>query len=390
MSPSTSRDGPRPLAPARAALPHRIIWAFALGYFVFYTPYAALIKIVTTGYLGEAARLSGLEMLPAVALGTAGTATAIIFLLGWWTHFRRPRVHVVISGVGTAAIIATTTLMFAFRDVSILLALLAMRCGVLVIAPLVDLVAGRKVRWFSWAALALSLVAGAVTVVNVDGRLSQGVGLCLALYLAGYVLRLSCMTSTAKCEDTALTRRYLVQEAAVALAALVLVPALLAAIGEGSIGADLRRGFLVLTNPLAAWPAFLIGALYACLFVFGTLVYLDRRENTFCVPLNRGSSLLAGIVAASALAWSLGSPPPAPSLLAAAAIVLLALLLLSPFHHAIEHVVHLVVAGRDAVVTPLSPPPAFEPRLVSALSSRPPGLGVGDVGDEGDEVSRWR
>ena len=110
-------------------------------------------------------------------------------------------------------------------------------------------------------------------------------------------------------------------------------------------------------------------------------------ENTFCVPLNRGSSLLAGIVAVHGLAWSLDWPPPAPSQLLGAAIVLLALLLLSPFHHAIEHVVHVVLVGRDGATTPLPPPAALEPRLVSALSSRPPGLGVGD---EDDEVSRWR
>ena len=38
---------------AGGGLPHRIVWAFALGYFVFYAPYAALIKIVTTGQLAR-------------------------------------------------------------------------------------------------------------------------------------------------------------------------------------------------------------------------------------------------------------------------------------------------------------------------------------------------
>ena len=213
-------------------------------------------------------------MLPVVTLGTASTATALIFLLGWWTTFEH-RIPASSSPRRDGRIIGTTTLIFAFRDVSILLALLAMRCGVLTIAPVVDVLAGRRVRWFSWAALVLSLVAGTVTVANVGGGLSREVGLCLGLYLTGYVLRLSCMTSAAKCEDTTLTRRYLVQEAVVALTALVLAPALLALIGDGTLGADLRQGFLVLTNPPAAWPPFLIGALYACLFVFGTLVYLD-------------------------------------------------------------------------------------------------------------------
>ncbi len=45
----------------------------------------------------------------------------------------------VLSGLGTAIIIGTTTLAFTFTGVSILFALLLMRGGVLIIAPTVDL-----------------------------------------------------------------------------------------------------------------------------------------------------------------------------------------------------------------------------------------------------------
>ena len=42
---------------------------------------------------------------------------------------------------------------------SIVLALLIMRGGVLVLAPLMDLAFGRRVRWFAWTGFALALVA---------------------------------------------------------------------------------------------------------------------------------------------------------------------------------------------------------------------------------------
>ena len=80
-------------------------------------------------------------------------------------------------------------------------------------------------------------------------------------------------------------------------------------------------------------PALLIGALYASLYCFGTLIYLDCRENTFCIPLNRSSSLLAGVVASFALALLFGLGAPSQAQLASAAMIVVALLFLSPLHH---------------------------------------------------------
>jgi protein-tyrosine-phosphatase len=77
----------------------------------------------------------------------------------------------------------------------------------------------------------------------------------------------------------------------------------------------------------------LIGALYACLYCFGTLIYLDCRENTFCIPLNRASSLLAGIVATYGLGLFFGQTSPSEVQLGSAAMIVVALLFLSPLHH---------------------------------------------------------
>src|SRR5947207_5786967 len=137
-------------------LPHRIIWAFGLGYFFFYAPYCALTKALTSGVVrGVPAGLSGFELLATVILGTLLSVPLALTLLGWWRYLQRIPLPVVVSGFGTALIIGTTTIAFTFSGVSIVLALVLMRAGVLILGPVVDVFFGRNVRWFSWGAFAL-------------------------------------------------------------------------------------------------------------------------------------------------------------------------------------------------------------------------------------------
>jgi protein-tyrosine-phosphatase len=312
------------------------IWWLALGYFAFYVPYSFLIKIVTTRFWpGVGETVSGFRLLPGVVVATALTLPAIITYMGWWKYARRPRGLIILSGLGTAIIIGTTTLAFTFTGVSILFALLLMRGGVLTMAPVIDLLFRRRVRWFSWVALGLTVPALFIALIDVNNyRLTTLAALTIAAYLAGYLLRLPCLTSIAKTDDEETTRRYFVEESIAAVFFLVAIPVTFATIGHGEMMLELRRGFLDLPGAGGVTvPALLIGALYASLYCFGTLIYLDCRENTFCIPLNRSSSLLAGVVATFALALIFGLTPPSAAQLGSAAMIVVALLFLSPLHH---------------------------------------------------------
>ena len=333
--------------------PHRQfklrIWWLALGYFAFYAPYCLLIKVLTTqSWPGVTGIVSGFRILPAVVLSTAIVLPTIITLNGWWKYAHRreflgfkipwPSPLVFLSGFGTALIIATTTLTFTFTGISILFALLLMRGGVLILAPSVDLIFGRRVRWFSWVALGLTVPAVLIALIDDNNyHLTTVAELTIAAYLTGYLLRLPCVTALAKIEDKEITRGYFVEESMVAMFVLVAIPALFALIGQGPIMLELRQGFAELLVSNLTLPALLIGALYACLYYFGTLIYLDCRENTFCIPLNRGSSLLAGVVASYMLAIFLAQRPPGAAQLAGASLIVLALLVLSPLHHVDRH-----------------------------------------------------
>jgi len=308
---------------------HRVAWLFALGYFAFYAPYSALIKLITGGHLsGVPAGLQGLDLLPAVIGGTILAMLLFLALTGWWQYARRPSAGLVVSGIGSGIIIATTTIAYTFHGVSIVFALLLMRGGVLILAPFIDLAMHRTVRWFCWSALAMSAIALGIAFSDVGSyELTPAALLNLGGYLFGYVLRLPMMTRLAKIENATATRRYLVTEMLVAMAVLAAFPfAAAALVGQARS----------LWQTAALPPALLIGVLYAGLYVFGTLIYLDRRENTFCIPLNRGASLLAGVVAAYALSTGFGMAPPAGAQLIAVIPIVAALALLSPAHHVFE------------------------------------------------------
>jgi protein-tyrosine-phosphatase len=68
---------------------------------------------------------------------------------------------------------------------------------------------------------------------------------------------------------------------------------------------------------------------YEGLFVFTSLIFLDRREYSFCMPVHVCASLLAGVVASFGLGVLFGAPPPSVAQFVAAVIVILAALMLS-------------------------------------------------------------
>ena len=154
-------------------------------------------------------------------------------------------------------------------------------------------------------------------------------GLIIAAYVGGYAIRLSLMSRVAKSDDPDVNRRYFYEETAVAAIALTAVRRQRSRLaGRGEVSDQLRAGFTIFLATWAALPALAIGALYACLYVFGTAVYLDRRENTFCVPLNRCASLLSGLVASFALTLLFGWRPPSAYQLIGASLILGALVFL--------------------------------------------------------------
>jgi uncharacterized membrane protein YdcZ (DUF606 family) len=212
---------------------------------------------------------------------------------GW--RIPSPTRWTALSGLCGATILTTTTLAYTVSGVSIVFMMLLMRGGMLMMAPIVDALSGRKVRWFSWVALGLTLASLVVATVGKEGgfALPFVAIVDVTAYLAAYFVRLRVMSKMAKSDSMEVTRRSFVEEQLVSTSAALLGLVLLALVGVE----DIRAGFtrFVFTRQ---WPwAVLIGALSQGTGIFGALVLLDKSENSYSVPVNRASSVLAGVLA---------------------------------------------------------------------------------------------
>jgi protein-tyrosine-phosphatase len=327
----------------------RNLWLLALGYFVFYVPYSALVKALSSGVIhlealeaGATGITNGLILLPSILLGTVITMPLALYLLGWFSYLKRrlvagltvpvPSRWTVVSGVAFAAIIITTTLAYSFHGVSIVLALLLMRGGVLMMSPLVDSMYARPVHWYSWAGFLLSMLAVTIALAQLhDYSLPFLVLVNLAVYLLAYSVRLQFITRFAKDVDEAINRGYFVEEMAVAMLVLITIPGLVAIVGNNPASTALRSGFHLLFAGDIPWLVIVTGCCYGLLGIFGSLLYLNRRENTLVIPVNRCTSLLSGVVATYILSSFFQSGGVAGTQLVGVALVMAALLLISVF-----------------------------------------------------------
>jgi protein-tyrosine-phosphatase len=234
------------------------------------------------------------------------------------------------AGFFMALVIGTTTLNYTFAGVSILFILILMRAGVMVLSPIVDVVRRRHVRPYSWVALGFSLLAAGIALSDVNSyTLTFAAMLSLGTYFAGYIGRFRIMSRVAKTGDEQTDRRYFAEEAVSSVVWQFLLCAIPAVIGLGAWGHSLRDGFTSFLFTPGAIPAIVIGMLYSALYVYGTLIYLDPREYTWCVPANRVASVFAATVSSFLLTWIYGVAPPGTFVLVSGAVLLLAIASLS-------------------------------------------------------------
>jgi drug/metabolite transporter (DMT)-like permease len=317
------------------------IWGFAFGYFAAYVPYSALTKALSKGLLdGMEKPIDGFVLLPSTVIASMVSMFIFLSAMRWWKFATQrkvgsftlpsPRLRTLLSGTCTACIVVTTTLAYTFEGISIVFAMLLMRGGVLVIAPMVDALSRRKVKWYSWVALVLSLAALLVAFAEKSGyALTFGAGLDIGIYLLSYFVRLRIMSGAAKSSDANENKRFFVEEQMVATPLVVVVLSLWALSGIGSAAPDLRAGFLDIWASPVILTVLLVGVFSQGTGVFGGLILLDKRENTFCVPVNRASSILAGVVASFSLAAILDTRTPSVMELFGAGLIVMAIVVLS-------------------------------------------------------------
>lgn len=318
------------------------IWGFALGYFASYVPYSYLVKMLSEGALAslDGVRLQGMTLLPISVAASAVGMLVFITVMRWWKYAHHSRVRgfdlphpsrwTFLSGLCTALVIGTTTLSYTFEGISIVLAMLLMRGGLLIMAPVVDAISRRRVQWYSWAALSCAMLALLVGLFDTTTySISFLAGLNIAVYLAVYFWRLRFMSRLAKSPQVEANRRFFVEEQMVAAPILLVMLGLVALLGgDRGVPSMLREGFTAYWGAPFLGTIILLGLFSQGTGIFGSLVFLDRRENSYCVPVNRSSSVLAGIVATLWLARSTGELPSTTQFIGAG-IIIVAIMFLS-------------------------------------------------------------
>ena len=323
------------------------IWFFAAFYFSAYVPFTAMTKALATGLYPPAGPttppiegVAGATLLPLSNIASLIVVLTFLTMTGWWRHAGKRRIFgraipfptrwTALSGLCSSLILTTATLAYTFSGVSIVFVMLLMRGGVLILAPLVDALTGRKSRWFSWAGLVLSLGALVAAFAEDGGYALTTLAMVdIGVYLAAYFVRLRFMSRLAKSDDPDVMKRYFVEEQLMTVPFTVVLLTILALIGQGEFMLQIRAGFTTYLGSGLVPETLLIGVFSQLVGIFGTLIFLDRRENTFSVPVNRCSSILSGVVASFALALLLDGPVPSTHQLVGAGLVVGAIVVLS-------------------------------------------------------------
>lgn len=305
------------------------IFFFCFGYFAAYVPYTMWVKLITRGLFEgmDGNGFDGFVIQPVVVFGNCIAVFATLTLLGWWRcakQFKigslslpRPRWLTFLSGLCTAGIIITTTLAYTFNGISIVFAMLLMRGGVLALGPLIDTIAVKRKRIIHWTSWLASLLSFAALMLAFTGKTSTAMTtvatIDISLYLVSYFIRLFLMSNYAKSHDDDERRGYIAEEQLVANTVLfgsLVICGLLGKYSDpGSLLGKLHEGIAVFPYQGYFWQAVMIGVFSYGTGIFGALILLDKRENTFTIPANRSSSVLAGLLATYLLAQNYHQKP---------------------------------------------------------------------------------
>ncbi len=323
------------------------IAALCFGYFASYVPYSMMTKMVTKGlFTGmDGVGYKGFQIQPLAVLGSFVAMYLFITIKGWWKYatqwkiggisLPRPRWFTFLSGLCTAGIIITTTLAYSFDGISIVFAMLLMRGGVLIMAPVVDLISRRKRRIY-WPSLIASLLSVGALIVAFSGRAGTAMttlaAIDIACYLGSYFLRLTIMSNKAKSNDTAEKKRYFTEEQMVANPLLFFSLLILGLVGSGmdpsSVPGLIWSGFSKIPFEGFFFTIFLLGVFSYGTGLFGSLIFLDKREHTFCAPANRCSSIFSGVIATYLLAIFYGQRFPSAHQIIAVSLIVGAIIFL--------------------------------------------------------------
>jgi hypothetical protein len=298
------------------------------GYFFFYVITGIAVKFFLStgeGYPG----LPGMEYLVYNTAGGAFVATGVVLVLKWYkldslksTKFLGITMpveipYIIASGVCTAVVIPTTTLMYSFRNISVMVAMVVMRGAVIIIGRIVDAIQikqgilTKKVYFEENIAMVFALVAVGVKlfVGTGDGKQSPfsslPVIIIFSAYITAYAIRIYIMNyykNTRKVDAKKDNNKafFAIEQISSTVTLMLVTVTTLLIIKYAGITGERSTNFMnAFVNTNFDWMplAFLAGIGFGIVAFFSVFIFMFKgRTATFAGLVNRLTSLIAGTV----------------------------------------------------------------------------------------------
>ena len=317
-----------------------------LSYFFFYVIFGVATKYFTgRAELG----MKDMEFLVWSTLGGSLICLSVIFAAGWYRTksgrllrlgpLRIPAelTYIVPSGLCTAVVIPTTTLMYMLLK-SVMVAMVIMRASVIVISRVVDElqirqgILRKKVYREENAAVVFAIAAAGTQIFlarseDFDFVRNTAAVAVLSSYVCAYLLRIYIMNyyKNTRPPGAPLDNKWFFSiEQITASAAMVLAALFLCR--SGWQAEPVRLFCDAIARPHAQWPsATLAGTAYGMVAFFSVFIFMFKgRTATFAGLVNRLTSLVAGTTATLISFFAFQGHFPSPADWASLALILVA------------------------------------------------------------------
>ncbi|HDP68440.1 MAG TPA: hypothetical protein ENN20_08085 [Candidatus Marinimicrobia bacterium] len=291
----------------------------SLGYFVFY---------VITGISVKYFLSSGMNDMEYLVYSTASStlfATSIVLALRWyklrsvrlinWGSFTFPSelLYIIPSGVLTAVVIPTTTLLYSFKGVSVMVAMVIMRGSVIIIGRVVDAIQikqgilKKRVYLEENLGVVFALIAVSVKVLTGSGDgenpfANTAVVVIFSSYITAYAVRIYIMNYYKNTRPTDVkvdnNKAFFGIEQISSTTTLFLATAILLLIVRraGWSGERITPFANAVFHPVPGWGwAAFWGTAFGVVAFFSVFLFMFKgRTATFAGLVNRLTSLVAG------------------------------------------------------------------------------------------------
>jgi hypothetical protein len=310
-----------------------------IGYFVFYVITGITVKYFTGSAQLGFPGMKEIEFLVYSTLGGNTIALGVALALRWyklqstrmirWAGIEFPSelLYIVPSGICTAVVIPTTTLMYML-PISVMVAMVIMRASVIIISRAVDAIQIRqgilhkKVYWEENIAVVFALAAAGINLLWVGAGDFEFVHSPVAItilgsYIVAYALRIYIMNyykntrpAAAKLDNQGF---FAIEQIAASVTMLSVGVALFYATDWFGVVSEQITYFQdAFLNPKPTWGwAVLAGTAYGMVAFFSVFIFMFKgRTATFAGLVNRLTSLVAGTTATLVFALAFGGKYP--------------------------------------------------------------------------------